>query len=186
MSEETPSQALARELGPNATSELGLSVLRYVRRWEKSHNPHWIDLAVMVVTQAGQQLPPCLQLMVADVATRRLLGLEQAAGGPSVIKEEIIQMAFACMAYLIAQGNVEGSMTVKVAASHAANAVAAIYGPLYKASHLEKEYGKGRASKYSKWEALYLPMISEDSKSATQLLAEISKLPNMDPGNRRD
>ncbi len=48
MIEEAPSEALARELGENAASDLGLAVLRYIKKWEIDHNSHWIDLAILV------------------------------------------------------------------------------------------------------------------------------------------
>jgi len=72
MSEEKPSQALARELGSNATSDYALMLLRYVRQWEEDSDPHWVDLAVAEVTDAQQLMPPTLQKIAGQAAKMRL------------------------------------------------------------------------------------------------------------------
>jgi len=179
--DETPSQALARELGSNAGSNLGLALLRYVKCWEDSKNPHWIDLAIVIVTAAGKLIPPCLQIMASHIAMRRLNGLEDAAGGASVVREEIKSQAFACMALLISNG-----MTVDKAAANAANATAAIFGShLYKASSLEKEYSSRRKTEFHCWEALLKDGLSEDRGFIALLMEHLGAIPSLDPGNRR-
>jgi hypothetical protein len=72
MSEEKTSQALARELGPNATSDYALKLLRYVQQWEEDRNPHWVDLAVVEVIDAQQLMPPALQRAAGQAAKIRL------------------------------------------------------------------------------------------------------------------
>ncbi len=179
--EEPPVVALRRELGPSAESELGLTILRYVKRWEETKNPHWIDLAIVVVTEANWPIPPCLQAMASLVAMRRLKGLEFAAGGASVVMEEVKGTAFACMAMLICNGS-----TVEAAAMDAANALSAIYGnDLYKASSLEKEYGKLRAQKFGEWERMLKEASDEDGGFVDLLREHLAALPKLDPGNRR-
>jgi len=187
MTDERASQAVARELGAAAESDVGLALLRYVSKWETDHNPHWIDLAILVVTEAGLLIPPCLQQLAAHIATRRLMGLEQAAGGHSVVMEEVKGFAFACMALLIARSQKEcGKDSVGDAAKHAANAIAAIYGPLYKASTLEKDYGRKRLSTYKHWERICSEIVEDKPDMTIQLWAELSKIPSIDPGNRRE
>ncbi|MCZ8171786.1 MAG: hypothetical protein O9272_08610 [Brevundimonas sp.] len=179
--EEPPAVALRRELGKNAESDLGLAILRHVRQWEETKNPHWIDLAIVVVTEANLLIPPCLQVMASHVAMRRLKGLEAAAGGASVVTEEIKGMAFACMATLIGKG-----AKVAPAAVDAANAIAAIYGShLYKASTLEKEYGALRAREFDQWERILREVTDQDSGLIDALREHLAALPQLDPGNRR-
>ena len=178
---EPPAVALRRELGPNAETDLGLTILRHVKRWEDTKNPHWIDLAIVVVTEANWPIPPCLQTMASLVAMRRLKGMEGAAGGASVVTEEVKGTAFACMAMLICNG-----ATVEAAAMDAANAMAAIYGShLYKASSLEKEYGKLRAPKFDEWERMLKEASDQDSGFLDLLKKHLAALPKLDPGNRR-
>ena len=178
---ETPSQALARELDINAQSDLGLVLLRCVRRWEETKNPHWIDLAIVIVTEADLPIPPCLQIMASHVANRRLNGMEDVAGGASVIKEEIKGLAFACMAILISNG-----ATIDVASMHAANATAAIFGShLHKASSLAKEYSTRRKAEFGLWERLINDATSNNDGIIDILLKHLSKIPPQDPGNRR-
>jgi hypothetical protein len=88
---------ISRLGNPFCQQNLGRALLRHVTRWEETKNPHWIDLAVVVVTEAGWRIPPCLQEMASYVAKRRINGMEDAAGGASVVKEEIKGQAFALM-----------------------------------------------------------------------------------------
>ena len=179
--DETPSQALERELGTNAQSGLGLALLRYVKRWEETKNPHWIDLAIVIVTTAGKLIPPCLQIMASQIAMRRINGLEDAAGGASVVNEEVKGQAFALMALLRTNG-----VASDEAAKAAANATAAIFGShLYKASTLEKEYGSRRKAEFQQWEALLKNGISQSEGLLALLMTHLEEIPDHDPGNRR-
>jgi hypothetical protein len=72
MSEEKPSQALARELGPNTSSDLAQKLLGYVRQWEDNLNPHWVDLAVAECVDAKQALPPILQKIAGQASKLRI------------------------------------------------------------------------------------------------------------------
>jgi hypothetical protein len=72
MSEEKPSQALARELGPNTSGDIAQKLLGYVRQWEDNLNPHWVDLAVAECVDAKQALPPILQKIAGQAAKLRI------------------------------------------------------------------------------------------------------------------
>lgn len=179
--DESPSQALERELGSNAESDLGRALLRHVTQWEKTKNPHWIDLAVVIVTEAGQMISPCLQEMASHIAMRRINGMEDVAGGATVMKEEIKGQAFACIAFLIGHG-----VTLTKASGLAANATAAIFGShLYKASTLESEYGKRRKVEYRQWEAMFKGAASENADTLQLLMEHLKDITDLDPGNRR-
>ncbi len=178
---EPPAVTLRRELGANAESDLGLSILRYVQRWGETKNPHWIDLAIVVVTEAKRPIPPSLQVYASIVAMRRLKGIEDAAGGASVVAEEIKGLAFALMAMLIGNGS-----TVAAAATDVANALAAIYDSRpYKASSLEKEYGKLREQKFGQWERTLKKVSNRGDALLDVLRQHLDALPQLDPGNRR-
>ncbi len=180
--EEPPAEALKRELGPSADSHLGLAILRYVKRWEETKNPHWIDLAVVVVTAAGMPIPPCLQILASYMAMRRINGMEDVAGGATVMKDEIKAQAFACIAFLIGHGK-----TLKEASRHAANATAAIFGShLYKASTLETEYSAKRQSDYCQWEEMFKSARSENDESFQLLMKHLEAVDDLDVGNRRE
>lgn len=180
--EEMPSAALERELGVNAESDLFRAVLRHVKRWEKTKNPHWIDLAVVIVTEAGQLIPPCLQKMASYIAMRRINGMEDAAGGATVMNDEIKGQAFACIAFLIAHGQ-----TLKEASRHAANATAAIFGShLYKASTLETEYSERRTLEHRPWEEMFKGAALENADAFQLLMKNLEVITDQDVGNRRD
>lgn len=66
---EALSAALARELGEIATSEFGKKVVTYVEEWQERSDPHWVDLAVASVVEAGHEMPPSLQ-KIAGLAAR--------------------------------------------------------------------------------------------------------------------
>lgn len=180
---ETPSQALARELGVNAESDLGRAVLRHVKRWEETKNPHWIDLAVVIVTEARQPIPPCLQEMASHIAMRRINGMEDAAGGATVMKDEIKGQAFACIAFLIGHGK-----TLKEASWRAADATAAIFGShLYKASTLETEYSERRKLEHRSWEEMFKGSAFENADAFQLLMEHLDVIPHQeDVGNRRE
>jgi hypothetical protein len=178
MSDDTPSQILMRELGSAAETDLGWALIRYVKRWEETENPHWIDLAALVLIRADHSFPPTLLEIIAHVATRRLSGLESADGGASVMDEEIKETAFAQMASMVAKG-----ATIREASGLAANTIAKFYGPnLLKASTLEKQYGRRRAA-MREWEDLLRDAVSNDDY--LEMLRQVRELPEQDPGERR-
>ncbi len=108
--------------------------------------------------------------------------MEDAAGGVSVVKEEIKGQAFACMALLIGKG-----ATVDEVAEHAANTTAEIFGShRHKASSLAKEYSRRRKSEFGRWEQLLKEATSEDDGITDQLSRHLEVLPQLDPGNRRE
>lgn len=66
---ETPSEALARELGEIAASEFGSTIVAYVLEWQESFDPHCVDLAIARLVEAGHEIPPSLQ-KIAGLAAR--------------------------------------------------------------------------------------------------------------------
>lgn len=66
---ETPSEALARELGEIAASEFGNTIVTYLEKWQEIFDPHWVDLAVARLVEAGHEIPPSLQ-KIAGLAAR--------------------------------------------------------------------------------------------------------------------
>lgn len=66
---KTLSEALARELGEITASEFGKTIVTYVEEWQESSDPHWVDLAVARVVEAGHEMPPSLQ-KIAGLAAR--------------------------------------------------------------------------------------------------------------------
>lgn len=179
MNRKGATDALRDQLGDAAFSDLGLTVLRHVRQWEDSGNPHWIDMAISFLDRNSADLPPVLRGIAADVARRRIAGLEQAAGGPSVERAEKDGLAFALMASLIAQG-----FTTADAASHAANFLAAAFGRSVTAGTLERKYGEQR-TELAVWEEVSRVILENDPEAAESLVAELSKLDAVPTGARR-
>jgi hypothetical protein len=64
MNGETPLQALARDLGDEIVSDVGLTLLRYVWRWQEDEDPYWIDLAIVETSKNSYRLPIMSQRVV--------------------------------------------------------------------------------------------------------------------------
>lgn len=192
---ETPLQALLRDLNEDIVSDLGLTLLRYVWRWEETKDPYWIDLALVATSRAGYRLPPSLQNLATHTANLRLMGSERRGRVPKALKEEIKMSAFMLMASLIAaaeQGepiveNNERLGVISAAAAHAANAITEQFGyQYYTASTLEKKYKQQCQTPMPWLEGLVRAEIFESHPKALALLNnELRELRQLQRGNRR-
>ncbi|MFM7028181.1 MAG: hypothetical protein ACKOXK_05855 [Chakrabartia sp.] len=193
-SNEAPLQALLRDLKDDIVSDLGLTLFRYVWRWEETADPYWIDLAIVETGKNGYRLPPSLQNLATHTASLRLMGSERKGRAPKALKEEIKLRAFMLMASLIAADQngepifEEGKKlgVISAAAAHAANAMAQQFGrQYYTASVLEKFYKQQCKSPMPWLEELVQTEIFERHPEALALLnGELAKLRRLQRGNR--
>ena len=124
--------------------DLAKAVAAFVGRYEKTRNPHFLDIAAHLCDEAKKPMGATLQAFMAEESRKRLF--ESGSGGTakSAIRELKIEPVFVLMANLIFR-----NVPLHLAASKAArwhNEKFFSESP-YKASTLEKEYVKNFRSK---------------------------------------
>lgn len=191
----TPLQALVRDLGDDIVSEMGLTLLRYVWRWQETEDPYWVDLALVETSKNGYRLPPSLQNLAAHVADLRLKGCERKGRVPPALKEEIKMRAFILMASMIAAADKGEPIfeddkklgIVAQAAAHAANAMAQQFGHQhYTASTLQKDFQE-ECRKPMPWleELLSSEIFARQPEVLSLLNSELREVRKLQRGNRR-
>lgn len=107
--------------------------------WLKTGNPHFIDLAICRVSEAGRNRGDALDALVVEVAEKRIKAAT-TAGGPFRIQKAIIkEIAFTLIAVL----QLAAKVSLEEAASKAAQWIAEFSPNIhYKASSLWNDYPK--------------------------------------------
>ncbi|MEJ8568281.1 hypothetical protein [Elongatibacter sediminis] len=132
--------SICDELRPYCWPETFLEVAAEVIAWRKSRNPHHIDTAVLVCSQAGAPITPAVQAELARAANLRLTG-ETAGTARKVRKERVHSWALLLIANLHHAGLDVGT---------AARKVAGLTHGYYKPSTLEKNFGSRMRQRYER------------------------------------
>ena len=188
-------QALVRDLNDDIVSEIGLTLLRYVWRWQETEDPYWVDLALVETSKHRYRLPPSLQNLAVHVANLRLMGFERKGKVPKALKEEIKMRALILMASMIAAADkgepifedVKKLGIVETAAAHAANAMARDFGHQhYTASTLQKFFEK-ECRKPMPWleELVSSEIFARQPEVLSLLNSELREVRKLQRGNRR-
>ncbi|MEL1251901.1 hypothetical protein [Aurantiacibacter gilvus] len=162
------------------------SIALQARQWIETKNPHYIDAAFLACRHAGIDPPPTLLGMMEDVATIRFAGLVGLGTGKRIRDESILADALRLICCL----HLEGQISVQLAASKAARYLFDRGSEkIYKASTLEREYGKAFRKGNSPLENLMRAALQRASRKDRQEWARLAReLPEADDelmGSRR-
>lgn len=133
-----PSQAVLDDTDWQPPAGLRMQVAYHAHLWFETRNPFHIDAAVVLCADAGAEMPAALTRLAVEVARLRIAG-ETRAGTPDEIKRGAAKdFALTFMARLCAAGLPLDFASRKAAAQLQQS----VFGATYKASSLEKMYGK--------------------------------------------